>query len=123
MNNRPLVVTIVSWFYVAVGVISLVAHSLSLLAPGMLPGRGTTQEHSLALLSAILAIAGGAFMLRGRDWARWLCVAWMGFHVILSFWHPRSELLVHALLFAGVLYLLLRPSSAAYFREVATRSA
>jgi hypothetical protein len=36
------------------------------------------------LIVELAAIVCGAFMLRGANWARWLALAWMGFHVVLS---------------------------------------
>ena len=35
-------------------------------------------------LTELLAMVSGAFMLRGHNWARWLALAWIIFHVILS---------------------------------------
>jgi O-antigen ligase len=57
------------------------------------------------------------FMLYGFNWARWLLVVWIAFHVILSGLHSQFELLVHSLLFAVVLYFLFRPEASAYFRR------
>jgi hypothetical protein len=31
-------------------------------------------------LVRIQAIVAGIFLLRGRNWARWLAIAWIGFH-------------------------------------------
>jgi hypothetical protein len=103
---RPLGVTILSWIFVAVGAGGFVAHALP-LAPA---------EHVEGLASGLLAIAAGIFMLRGRDWARWLAMAWMAFHVVLSLAHSPVELAVHALMFAVILAVLLRPPASAYFR-------
>ena len=49
-------------------------------------------------------------------WARWLLLAWMGFHVVLSLWHTPVELALHALLLALVAWVLFRPAAAAFFR-------
>jgi hypothetical protein len=56
------------------------------------------------------------FMLRGCNWARWLLLVWIAYHVILSAFHSLSELVMHSLLFALVAYFLLRPQASAYFR-------
>ncbi len=40
----------------------------------------------------------------------------MGAHIVLSFFHSPSELLVHVLLFAGLSLLLFRSPSSAYLR-------
>ena len=55
-------------------------------------------------------------MLRGSNWARWLLIVWLGYHVALSVFHAPFELVVHSLLFAAVLYFLFRPQATAYFR-------
>ena len=34
-----------------------------------------------------LAIVCGVFLLRGHNWARWLALAWIAFHVVLSAFH------------------------------------
>jgi hypothetical protein len=64
----------------------------------------------------LVAIICGAFMLRGRNWARWGLVVWLAYHVVLSALHTPFELLVHGLLFAVVLYFLFRQRASAYFR-------
>ncbi len=127
MNKRPLTITVIGWIYVAVGTISLVVHMLPLFegaaaAPGAESAAGRPLDPVVASGSAILALVGGAFLLRGRNWARWLCVAWMGFHVVLSLVHSTLELVIHGLLFAAVLLLLWRPGATAYFR-IAGRAA
>ncbi len=55
-------------------------------------------------------------MLRGRNWARWLLLVWLAFHVILSAFHALFELVVHSLLFAVIAYSLFRPRVSAFFR-------
>ncbi len=40
-------------------------------------------------------------MLRGSNWARWLALAWIAFHVFLSFLHSWQQVLVHCLFFRG----------------------
>jgi len=55
-------------------------------------------------------------MLRGRNWARWLLLIWIAYHVILSGVHSLFQLVVHGLLFAVIAYFLFRPRASAYFR-------
>lgn len=73
-------------------------------------------EFWLTPVVRILAILSGVFMLYGFNWARWLLVIWLGYHVILSALNSLFELLVHSLLLAVVLYFLFRPQASAYFR-------
>jgi hypothetical protein len=59
-------------------------------------------------------------MLRGHNWARWLALAWIGCHVILSAFHSVFEVAVHGLLFAAIAYFLFRPRATRYFRGAST---
>ena len=116
MNKRPRSITVISWIFIAVGSITLVT--------GLLPNVNTTAAQRIAELkthwfvhvSRILALLSGVFMLYGFNWARWLLVVWLVFHVIISVLHSPLQVLVHSLLFAVVLYFLFRPPASAYFR-------
>jgi hypothetical protein len=68
-----------------------------------------------AWTSRLLAVVGGAGLLGGHNWARWLLVVWMIFHMGLSVFHSLTELLVHSTIFAPILYLLFRRASDFYF--------
>jgi hypothetical protein len=111
MNKRPRSVTVISWLFVAAGAIGLAYHATEFKAQ-----RPFQYEVVWVCLVRLLAILCGVFMLRGRNWARWLLLVWIAYHVILSAFHSLSELVVHSLLFAVVAYFLLRPQASAYFR-------
>jgi hypothetical protein len=109
MNKRPLSVTIISWLFVATGAVGFAYHVTEF--KGQL-------EYDLVLLTLVrlLAIVAGLFMLRGHNWARWLLLAWIVYHVILSAFHTLFELVMHSLLLVVVAYFLFRPKASAYFR-------
>jgi hypothetical protein len=107
-NKRPISVTILACVYLAVGVGGFVVHFRELLA-----------RHPDAVgieVTELTAIVCGVFLLRGHNWARWLALAWIAFHVVLSAFHAIPELTVHALLCAVFAWLLFRPEAARYFR-------
>jgi hypothetical protein len=64
----------------------------------------------------VLALVGGVYLLRGHGWARWLLVAWAGFHVFVSLFHEPLELALHALVLALVAYFLFRGSTSRFFQ-------
>jgi hypothetical protein len=64
----------------------------------------------------LTAIVCGVYMLRGSNWARWLTLLWIGYHVVLSAFHSVQEVVVHALLLAVFAYFLFRPKAREYFR-------
>jgi hypothetical protein len=70
----------------------------------------------------LLALIAGLFMLRRQNWARWLALTWMAFHVVLTAFPPFHGLVVHILMFGGIAWLLLRSDAAEYFRSVETRT-
>jgi hypothetical protein len=117
MTKRPLSITVISWIFIAFGGIALLIALLP-LADSAAAQRITENpfEFWLIQVTQILAVLCGVFMLYGFNWARWLLVVWVGYHLILSVMHSPLELLLHSLLFAVVLYFVFRPQASAYFR-------
>ena len=120
MKKRPFSIAVMGWIFIVVGIITFVTGLLPLIYPSIsgISAGSDYSPHELGLILSvrILAVLGGAFLLRGFNWARWLLLVWMGYHVILSIMHPPMELLVHTILFAVVLYFLFRPKVSAYFQ-------
>ncbi len=117
MRKRPLSITIISWLFIALGSIGLVA--------GLLPHGGITAAQRLAELethwyvhvSRFAGILSGVLMLYGLNWGRWLLVAWLAFHVVVGYLHSPVQLLTHSLFLVLGLYFLFRKPAAAYFRS------
>src|SRR5206468_3983960 len=80
VHKRPITVAIIGYLFIAVGSIGLIYHTVEERHP-------FDGELIWIVLLRLLAIVGGAFLLRGRNWARWLLIAWMGYHVALSVFH------------------------------------
>ena len=93
MNKRPLAVTVISWVYIVVGVVALIFH----LSQDKIQ-HPFQYDIIWIVFVELAAIVSGAFMLRAENWARWLAVAWIAFHVGLSLFHPVRELLIHSVL-------------------------
>jgi hypothetical protein len=60
-------------------------------------------------------VIAGVYMLRGANWARWLAIAWIAFHVGVSYFHSWGEMAMHAAILVVFAYILLRPAAAEYF--------
>jgi len=111
-NNRPLSITILGWVYMVMGAVGFVYHFTEFRA------RSAFQPEDVWIeLVRLLAIVIGAFMLRGHNWARWLAIAWIAFHVVLSAFQSFGQFAIHCLFFAVIAWLLLRPDAARYFRS------
>lgn len=110
--RRPVPVLVVACLFLAVGIIGGWYHFQDLRQPD-----GISIE-----VTEALAVLAGAFMLRGRNWARWLALAWMVFHVVLSAFGAFRELAVHCLILAGIAWLLFLPQSRQYFGRTSDTS-
>lgn len=110
MNKRPLSITVVSWIFIVAGVLGLAYH-----ARDFDPERPFDSDFLWICVVRLLAIVCGVFMLRGRNWARWLLVVWLGYHAGLSVLHTPFEMVVHSLLLVGFLFLLFRRTASTYF--------
>src|SRR5574341_1348275 len=111
MKKRPLEVTIVGWLFIVAGASGFVYHIIGPEAFDL--------EHILVLVVRLLAIVGGASVLFGQNWARWLLICWIGYHVILSFWHSTSEIAAHIVLLLATTFALLNSRASVYFRKIA----
>lgn len=110
MKKRPISVTIVSWVYIVAGIGGIAAHAteLDLRHP-------FSNDVVLALIVRLLAVVAGIFMLRGANWARWLAIVWIAFHVVLSAFHSFPSAAFHALLLAVFAYFLCRGQANTHF--------
>jgi hypothetical protein len=110
MNKRPYSVAAVGLLFVASGLLGLAYHLGEFKRWHPFP-------YELLLISALrlVAIVGGVYVLRGRNWARWMAVAWMAFHVVLSAFHSVAQLVVHSVLLALIAGILFRAPATKYF--------
>ena len=109
--KRPLPVTILGCLFIVAGLVGLAYH----LSESPL-------EHGIVLVSMvrIIAVIGGVFLLMGRGWARWLLLAWIAFHVVVSAFHSLSETVAHLVLLVLIAYFLLKPPASNYFRSTSS---
>ena len=110
-NKRPLSLTILACTYIAVGSIGFAYHLHPIFARHAL-----YREDLLIEFTEVAAILSGAFILRGDNWARWLALGWMGFHVLISFFDSLQKIAVHTLFFVVIGYFLFRPQARAHFQ-------
>ena len=111
MNKRPIAVTIIAFVYILTGVIGAAYHLTGFKL--QLPFR---YDIVWAGITNLIAILCGAYMLRGHNWARWLALAWIAFHVTLSAFNTLTELAIHSLFFVILAFFLFRPASTRYFQ-------
>ncbi len=112
-TTRPLPVTVISCVYLLVGTAGFAYHFNEIQLRNAFRYDAVWVE-----LVEIVAVVGGTFMLRGQNWARWLALTWIGFHVVLSAFHTPGEFAVHCVLCALIGWFLFRPEAGRYFRRV-----
>jgi hypothetical protein len=112
MKHRPLSVTIIGWLFIAAGAFGFAYHVIEFRSIRPFP-----YDVVWVCLLRLLAILSGVFLLRGRNWARWLLLMWIAYHVILSAFHSLFEVVTHTLLLVVVAYFLFRPEASSYFRR------
>jgi len=111
MKKRPLSVTIIAILFIVVGLVSLAVHLSNFDPRAPFPS-----DLVWASLVSVIAVIAGICMLRGYDWARWLALLWMAFHVALSYFDPLRTLIVHSIFLVVLAYFLFRRPVREYFR-------
>lgn len=110
--QRPRSITIISWIFIIFGSIALLS--------GVVRG-GDIKSHWYVHLSRFLQIIAGVFMLYGHNWARWLLVAWIAFHIVVGAMNGPLQLLLHVAIFSVILFFVFRRQASAYFLAPDTR--
>ena len=109
-KKRPISITMLSWLYIVVGVLSTAAHYAEFWTQ-----RPTVSEFAWINLLGAEAVVAGVFMLRRQNWARWLALLWMATHVVISVFHLMHGLVIHSVLLLLFAYFLFRREAWEYF--------
>jgi uncharacterized membrane protein HdeD (DUF308 family) len=107
--KRPFQVTTLGCLFIGAGILSTIYHlSKSPLDRWTVP----------ILLVGVIAIVAGVFLLRGARWARWLLLAWLAAHVVLSALNSLPDAMPHVVLVLVVGYFLLGSPTSKYFQSM-----
>ena len=112
MKKRPLPVIIVAMLFIVAGCVGFAYHFKELFEP-----HARFNEIGWVQLVRIIAIVCGILLLLSVNWARWLAVAWLLYHVFISAFHSTSEMIFHIVILLLVVVLLYLPKSSAFFRS------
>ena len=108
--KRPVSLTALALLYVAIGAVGLVVHF-----PGFRGERGFQRDDVWIELTEAVAILSGVFLLQGKNWARWLALAWILFHVVLSAFDAFRGLVIHSVICVVIGWILFRSPTSNYF--------
>jgi hypothetical protein len=109
-SQRPLLITVLGWTLIAFGALEFVVQAARIRWP-LHAG-----EVGIPLFELVI-LACGVFLLRGANWARWLAVGWIGFHVVVGSLHSALQGVVHGVIFLLFAGLMFRPDVNAWFRR------
>ena len=110
MKKRPIAVTVIAGL--------LILGSCAGIVLGLVNTKSLSDDHYAILWIVAVNAAGmvaGGFILRGENWARWLAVAWIGFHVVITLWNPWQQRAMHWLIFGLIVFGLFRQEARKYF--------
>jgi hypothetical protein len=108
MKKYPIAVLVIAVVYILAGALGLVSHGIDLW-------RSFDRDMIWAVLTGALGVVAGIFLLRGQNWARWLALAWILLHVVISIYHSKAELATHCVFCVLIAYFLFRPATNEYF--------
>jgi len=120
MKARPLSITLIAWLFLIFGSIALLSGLLPLAGTNKAQLLAEFKTHWMVHLSRLAQIIAGLFMLRGHNWARWLLVAWIAFHIVVGALHGWVQLLTHVVIFSVILFFLFRPRANEFFARSAS---
>jgi|SRR5947209_17194962 len=103
MKSAPTVFAI-ALLYIAVGAGGFVSHF----------PHHWQREDILIEVTELVALTCGVFLLRRKNWARWLALVWMGLHVAISF-PVLTQVAIHLLFFILIAWALFRSPPRSYF--------
>lgn len=112
--KRPVAVWVIACLYIVVGGVGFAYH---------MPELTSGHRDAVAIeITELLAVVSGTFLLLRHNWARWLALAWILFHVAISFTDPVSKLGAHVVFSILIAWALFRPSTAQWFHPTAPAS-
>src|SRR5215813_2765840 len=107
MRKPPLVIILIGALFIGAGSVGIVYH---------LHDQPFDRGAMLLVLLRLLAIVSGIFLILGQSWARWLLLAWLAFHIVVSAFHSVEQTVIHALLLAAIAYVLFRPPASTFLK-------
>jgi hypothetical protein len=112
MNKRPVPVVIVSVLFMLVGCVGFAYHVKEIFNLN-----NNQYETIWVLFLRIVALVCGLLLLFRINWARWLAIIWLIYHVIIGGFNSTSQMIVHIVFLILVSVLLFLPGSSAYFQR------
>ena len=111
-KKTPLPVIIIGVLFIVAGIVGFVYHLGEINLYNLF-----SNDAVWVLVVRLIAIFAGILILRGSSAGRWLLILWMAYHVVLSFFHSLSEVIVHLIILGVIVYALFHRKVTPYFRR------
>jgi sensor histidine kinase YesM len=111
MKKIPIPVIVVSFLFIIVGSVGLVYHFKEFQNP-----KQNFYEPIWVLFLRLLAVVCGLLLINRINWARWIAIAWLVYHIVISSLNSTSEMIAHIVFLVVVTILLYLPKSSLYFQ-------
>lgn len=128
MSGRPTSITVIAWILIAIGILDIVGRAVSMLRNNPAANERTAEwmakipvpipiQHTMSIAGTAVSLVCGYFLLRGRNWARYLYVIWMILGAFYSLVISQFKfMLIPGMAFVVLIsYLLFRPPANAFF--------
>jgi|SRR6185369_10117820 uncharacterized membrane protein HdeD (DUF308 family) len=115
MKARPLSITIIGWLFILFGCIALISGVLPMFNATTAQRVADFKTHWMVHISRAAEVVAGLFLIRGHNWARWLLVLWMAFHIVIAALHSVLQVAIHVGIFSVILFFLFRRPASEYF--------
>ena len=129
MNVRPRSTTVISWFLIITGIISLVTTALTYDDPDVvklmeLSPLPIVIQQVLLAIGLLISIVCGALMLKALNIARVAYVVWTGLSLVIGlFTSPAIAMLIpNGVIFMIIVFFLFRPKANEYFTYTKERA-
>lgn len=107
-KKRPWPVIVIAILYLLVGIAGFAFHFSELLARH-------SDAYAIEVTELLAAISAVGLLMR-KNWARWLALAWIVFHVCISLFHPVQELAIHVAFCLLIAWALFQRESTQWFK-------
>ena len=91
MGERPTSVTVIAWFLIVTGIISIISSVISIINPNPMVEEIMSRnplpvpiQELLQYIGIAVSIVSGIYMLDGANWARFLYVVWSFIGILIS---------------------------------------
>jgi len=127
MKKRPTSITVIAWFLIVSGVISIFTTAMGfmredpmaekLMAENLLP---IPVQFVFSYIGLLISIACGIGMLKGKNWSRLLYVYWTAFALLVTaLTFPLKTMVIPgAVFYAVILFFLYRKMVCEYFSGI-----